>query len=242
MSLGLRAIASMALAAGVVGWGLALARGPNMDLPSVAPGAGGFRPWDMFTDPRGGRTAPRRAKGAAFGYGKAVCVRLCDGYFFPASSLSGGEAACAARCPDAPTALYTMPGDRIEDAVSSTGQSYSALPVAKRYQTTLDATCACHRASVASDAMRELMADTTLRRGDVVMTRDGFRVYQGGGYGPSGPQDFVALSSAKLPASERAALAGMERSAAGSPRLSAPARMVALPVGQVSYAAGRPPQ
>ena len=101
---------------------------------------------------------------AAFGSGKPVCVRLCDGSFFPTASVSGGDAACAAQCPDSPTALYTMSTDRIEDAVSSTGKPYSALPVAKRYQTSFESTCACHRDSVASRA-KELSARHDVAKG-----------------------------------------------------------------------------
>ena len=102
------------------------------------------------------RTArPKRSHGgrvAAFGYGKPVCVRLCDGFFFPTASTIGGDAACAAQCPDAPTALYTMPTEHIEDAVSSTGRLYTQLPVAKRYQTSFESTCTCHHDTVASRA------------------------------------------------------------------------------------------
>ncbi len=40
--------------------------------------------------------------------GLAVCVRLCDGFFFPKRRKSwGGDEACAAQCPDTPTTRYT---------------------------------------------------------------------------------------------------------------------------------------
>ena len=136
--------------------------------------------------------------------------------FFPAASIAGGDAACAAQCPDAPTALYTMPADRIEDAVSLSGKPYTQLPVAKRYQTSFESTCTCHRDTVASRP-KDILNDPTLRKGDVVMTADGFRVYEGGGYGASRERDFVSLSRAGLPKDERATLVAMERSGAGSP-------------------------
>src|SRR5206468_11060446 len=121
--------------------------------------------------------------------------------------VSGGEAACAEQCPDAPTALCTMPTDQIEDAVSSTGQKYTALPVAKRYQTSFESTCTCHRDTVAAHAKELLLHDDTLRRGDVVMTASGFQVYQGDGYGANKPSDFVALAKARdVSRAERAAL------------------------------------
>ena len=195
----LTAFAAVAVLAG----GVALARGPDMNLPmfgapssyspsnSFAPSSGFFRQPEVSAEPsrpddhERERRKPKRPSVAAFGYGKPVCVRLCDGSFFPTASVSGGDAACAAQCPDAPTALYTMSTDRIEDAVSSTGKPYSALPVAKRFQTSFESACTCRRDTVASRA-NELLHDPTLRKGDVVMTADGFRVYQGEGYGPTG--------------------------------------------------------
>src|SRR4051794_19907223 len=237
-----RGLAALALAGGLAAGGIALARGPDMNLPMfAAPGmssGGNFNPASrVFGEPEQAPTVsrfsddpglaagkPKRSGGsvASFGYGKAVCVRLCDGFFFPTVSVSGGEAACAAQCPDAPTALYTMPTERIEDAVSSTGKRYSALPVAKRYQTSFESTCTCRRDTVASRA-RELLHDATLRKGDVVMTTAGFRVYQGDSYGPNEPKDFVALSKARdVSKAQRAALAEMERASAGSPARAAP--------------------
>ncbi len=250
MSQGTRALASMAVACGLVAGGIALAQGPDMNLPifGVTPGSiSSYSP--SFAPSRASYDAdispdarPQRSSRAisAFGYGKPVCVRLCDGAFFPTASVSGGESACAAQCPDAPTALYTMSTDRIEDAVSSTGALYTRLPVAKRYQTSFDSTCTCHRGATATSAERELLDDTTLRKGDVVMTREGFRVYEGDGYGPSGSTDFVALSKARLPKSERADLAAMERASSGSPKLAAPGQVVARPRGHVTVDSGAP--
>jgi hypothetical protein len=248
-----RRFAALALACSLAAGGVALARGPDMNLPIFggAPGLsgpGGYHPFyapDSDTRPRSGgeegeQPKSKRSNGvAAFGYGKPVCVKLCDGSFFPTVSVAGGDAACAAQCPDAPTALYTMPNDRIENAVSSTGRPYTALPVAKRYQTSYESACTCHRDSLASRA-KELLHDTTLRKGDVVMTANGFRVYEGDGYGPSGPKDFVTLSQARVPKEERAALAAMERASAGSPAPARPSLVAARPKGNVTVDNGTP--
>jgi hypothetical protein len=187
------------------------------------------------SDPAPERRKSKRSSAAAFGYGKPVCVRLCDGSFFPTSSVSGGEAACAAQCPDAPTALYTMSTDRIEDAVSSAGKPYSMLPVAKRYQTSVESTCSCHREGVAS-RLKQLLHDPTLRKGDVVMTATGFRVYQGSGYAAVSAKDFVALPQAGgVPKDERATLAAMERAAATGARApAAPSEVAERPKGKVT--------
>jgi hypothetical protein len=256
MTLWSRGLAAAALA-GLLAGGVALARGPDMNLPifgAAAPASGGdsytpyrnsFAPpeqpeWrvrsydDRSYDDEPRHKAKRPSGGSpSFGYGKPVCVRLCDGSFFPAASVTGGDAACASQCPDAPTALYTMPTDRIEDAVSSTGKPYSALPVARRFETSFENTCTCHRDTVASRA-KELLHDPTLRKGDVVMTAEGFRVYEGDGYRPTGPQDFVALTRAHVPKEERAALLAMERANSGSPAPAQPSLVAARPKGNVT--------
>lgn len=153
---------------------------------------------------------PRRAAAPAHksGGGTAVCVRLCDGSFFPSASSADNDSACAAECPDAPSARYTIPAgaDTIDSAYSLNGARYTALPVAGRYRTTVDATCTCHRHA---DWEAEALKDPTLRKGDLVMTANGFRVYQGG---PPGRSDFVALSKARgISGSSLAALGAMER-------------------------------
>ena len=145
--------------------------------------------------------------------GRAVCVRLCDGFFFPSATSSGGDEACAAQCPDAPTARYTEPAssDRIEDAVSTRGALYTALPMAGRYRTALDNTCTCHR-SPTRGYSESLLNDPTLRKGDVVMTPKGFVVFEGAKTRSITSSDFVALSQARsLPKDLRATLVDMER-------------------------------
>ena len=172
-------------------------------------------PWDVVPDvaPLSAfdiLTAPKPTESGAGGL--AVCVRLCDGFFFPSATSSGGDEACAAQCPDAPTARYTEPAgsDRIEDAVSTRGALYSALPVANRYQTTLDDTCRCRR-SLTRDYSAASLNDPTLRRGDVVMTPKGLVVFQGAKTGSIRSSDFVALSQARsLSKDLRAALTDLE--------------------------------
>jgi len=155
--------------------------------------------------------------------GLAVCVRLCDGFFFPSATSSGGDEACAVQCPDAPTARYTEPAgsDRIEDAVSTRGALYSALPVANRYQTTFDSTCRCRRSLIRGYSASSLN-DPTLRKGDLVMTPKGFLVFQGAKTRPVTPSDFVALSQApSLPKDLRTALVAMESASASQRQVGA---------------------
>jgi hypothetical protein len=83
---------------------------------------------------------------------KAVCVRACDGSFFPVSYSAGGgrlddlEDMCHALCPNADVALYTYPGSGvIEQAVSISGSRYMDTPTALKYRQTFDPTCSCRR-------------------------------------------------------------------------------------------------
>src|SRR5437868_2231037 len=67
---------------------------------------------------------------------KTVCVRTCDGFFFPVSPattpnrFADDERACKQLCPAAEASLYAFryPGEDINQAVSITGQSYTSLP------------------------------------------------------------------------------------------------------------------
>ena len=182
---------------------------------STAPDAGSFveAPTPSHFADRPVHTRKKYAAAVGGGGGRAVCVRLCDGFFFPSVTSSGGDEACASQCPDAPTAFYREPvgSDRIEDAVSLSGAPYSALPVADRSQTSFDETCTCHR-SFRRSYLAELLHDRTLRNGDLVMTTKGFTVFKSDKSGSISAANFVALSqSTSVPGSARPELAAMER-------------------------------
>jgi hypothetical protein len=90
--------------------------------------------------------------GEARAGGKAVCVRSCDGAFFPvsysasSSRLDSLADLCRALCPNAEVTLYTYPvtGD-IEQALSINGARYMDSPTALRYRKTFDSSCSCRR-------------------------------------------------------------------------------------------------
>jgi hypothetical protein len=119
-------------------------------------GGGRSGPGDVQTDPLpadGAIEKPLDANpGEARAGAKAVCVRTCDGSFFPVSySASSGRLAslddmCHALCPNADVSLYTYPaaGD-IEQAVSITGARYMDSPSALKYRQSYDASCSCRR-------------------------------------------------------------------------------------------------
>lgn len=80
--------------------------------------------------------------------GQAVCVRTCDGFFFPLATAprDSREAAqlCQAQCPNAATAVFYKPqGAQIEQSFSADGQPYMALPNALAYRAQVDETCSC---------------------------------------------------------------------------------------------------
>jgi hypothetical protein len=86
----------------------------------------------------------------AFGGSMSVCVRTCDGSFFPLpySGASGAtlEEVCQALCPGASVELYSMPfGGTIDEGASATGARYAALPNAFKFQQTYDPNCSCRR-------------------------------------------------------------------------------------------------
>jgi hypothetical protein len=86
----------------------------------------------------------------ATGGSRLVCVRACDGYFFPLQNEPQGRATtrdlCRALCPNAEVGVFRAPRDGgIEQAVSETGQPYMKLANALRYQKAYDPSCSCRK-------------------------------------------------------------------------------------------------
>ena len=81
---------------------------------------------------------------------RTVCVRLCDGYYWPMSfatspqSFAGDAVACQRSC-NSPARLfvYRNPGQDPEQMVDLSGRPYARLDTAFRYRTTYDAACQC---------------------------------------------------------------------------------------------------
>ncbi len=84
---------------------------------------------------------------------RTVCVRLCDGFFYPvsystyASRFSQDATQCQQNCA-APAELYVYrnPGQEIEQAISLNGSAYKDLPVAFKYRKSYTAGCSCKEA------------------------------------------------------------------------------------------------
>jgi len=84
---------------------------------------------------------------------RSVCVRLCDGFFYPihysiyGSQLGQDAEQCQSSCA-APAELYVYrnPGQEIEQAVSLNGSAYMDLPVALRFRKEFVNGCSCKQA------------------------------------------------------------------------------------------------
>jgi hypothetical protein len=105
---------------------------------------------------------------------QTVCVRTCDGYFFPLSNNTGnGDEMCQALCPGTETLAYGMStGGDIQNAASrTTGQPYSSLPNAGKYTRSFDAACTCRGQGQSwSAALRDAEYLLDKRKGDVIVS------------------------------------------------------------------------
>lgn len=117
--------------------------------------------------------------GAPAGTYHTVCVRTCDGYYFPISystvpsRFADDERTCQRLCPASEAVLYSFrnPGEDMQQAVSITGQSYTTLPNAFRYRKEMTAGCSCRRPGQSwADALKNADDSTTLESGDIIVT------------------------------------------------------------------------
>ena len=117
----------------------------------------------------------RRTTSIALGSTSAVCVRSCDGGFFPVPYVGDRDSLakiCQALCPNADTQLYSMPlGGTIEEATSITGSRYGDLANAGKFEQALDMNCSCRRQG---QGWAEALADAEKRAqhhaGDILVT------------------------------------------------------------------------
>jgi hypothetical protein len=66
---------------------------------------------------------------------------------------------------------YRNPGESMDQAVSTTGQLYTALPTAYRYRTQLISGCSCRKPGESwEDALKNADDSSTLESGDIVVT------------------------------------------------------------------------
>jgi hypothetical protein len=115
--------------------------------------------------------------GSPYGTYRTLCVRTCDGYYFPISfsttpsRFMSDAQSCQAICPGTNVALYTHrnPGEESESMVSLAGEPYTALPTAFRYRTEFDPACICGSVTAPATILNDdpqagpLVVDLTVR-------------------------------------------------------------------------------
>jgi Protein of unknown function (DUF2865) len=126
--------------------------------------------------------APGADVGPQSGTYRTVCVRTCDGAYFPVSFATfparfpDDEKTCKALCPATEASLfaYRNPGEDISQAVSISGQPYTALPNAFHYRQEFNPSCACKAAGQTwSDALKSIDDKTAAeQQGDIIVTEE----------------------------------------------------------------------
>jgi hypothetical protein len=149
--------------------------GPQYRQAAQAGQQGGF--FDRLFGSNGGIFTS--APGAMGGTYRTICVRTCDGFYYPISFATSqdrfrdDEQTCQRMCPASEVALYAYhnPGEEVQQAVSLNGQPYTALPTAFSYRKAMNPACSCRKPGESwGDALKVNGPDDTIAPGDVVVT------------------------------------------------------------------------
>src|SRR6266849_6991345 len=150
---------------------------------NAARGPGNFLE-SLFGNNNNNNTAPVPGAdlGPQSGTYRTVCVRTCDGFYFPISFATvparfpDDEKTCKNLCPAAEATLfsYRNPGEDMNQAVSINGQSYSSSPNAFRYRQEFNPSCACKAAGQTwSDALKTIDDKASAeQQGDIIVTEE----------------------------------------------------------------------
>ncbi|WP_375780417.1 DUF2865 domain-containing protein [Bradyrhizobium sp. ma5] len=159
----------------------AAARGPGNFIENLFGGGGGGNPNNPLPP-------PDAQYGGQSGTFRTVCVRTCDGAYFPISfatsqaRFAADEQICKAQCPAAEASLfaYRNPGEDINQAVSINGQSYSSLPNAFKYRTEFNPSCSCKAAGQSWAEALKAVDDqaSAAQQGDIIVTEESARKMQ----------------------------------------------------------------
>jgi hypothetical protein len=156
-------------------------------------GGGGGGPGNFFSNLFGGGNNPGAApgpgepaagpidNGGASGTYRTVCVRSCDGFYFPISfatvpaRFGDDDKTCKALCPAADASLFTYrnPGEDMNSAVSLNGKPYSSIPNAFAYRQKFNPTCSCKAAGQTwADALKNIDDKSSAQQGDITVTEE----------------------------------------------------------------------
>jgi hypothetical protein len=149
---------------------------------NVAPGPGSFLQNLFGNNNPGAPGVPGADVGPQSGTFRTVCVRSCDGFYFPISFATvparfpDDEKTCKALCPAADANLFTYrnPGEDMSSAVSISGQPYSASPNAFRYRQEFNPSCSCKAPGQTwSDALKSIDDKAAAeQQGDIIVTEE----------------------------------------------------------------------
>ena len=151
------------------------------------------------------------ASAASYSGRRTFCVRLCDGRFFPLMAANNATPVetCNAMCPASKTRVFHG-GTEIGAATDANGARYSSLEQAFLYSKTIVPGCTCNGKDAFGLAPVDVMADPTLRKGDIVATSDGLKAFEGGRDEAHKTADFTpAQNSTRVSGSERDRLSTM---------------------------------
>lgn len=87
-----------------------------------------------------------RTGGATY---RTICVRACDGFFFPISfattrnNFAADQKKCQASCNEARLFVYRNPGEGVEDAIDLSGRPYTRIPNAFKFRKVHVEQCGC---------------------------------------------------------------------------------------------------
>ena len=155
--------------------------GPQYAAAAAQRGPGNFID-NLFGNNSNSLPPPSPELAAPSGTYRTVCVRTCDGAYFPVSfatvqaRFQDDERTCKALCPatEANLFAYRNPGEDINQAVSLTGQNYSALPNAFKFRTEFNPSCACKAAGQSwSEALKSVDDKAAVeQQGDIIVTEE----------------------------------------------------------------------
>ncbi|MBV9531260.1 MAG: DUF2865 domain-containing protein [Bradyrhizobium sp.] len=154
---------------------------------NAAMGPGNFLSM-LFGNNRSSPLPPSADLGPSSGTYRTVCVRTCDGGYFPisfatvAARFGDDEKTCKALCPATEAALYAYrnPGEDINQAVSINGQAYTALPNAFRFRSEYNPSCSCRAPGQTwADALKSIDDNAAAEHpGDIIVTEESAKKMQ----------------------------------------------------------------
>ncbi len=116
----------------------------------------------------------------SMGGGRLICVKTCDGSFFPLTTPPGGgqsaDEMCQALCPGTETAAFAYPGgdDGLNYAASlSSDRPYTSLANAFKFRKSFDESCACKKQDESwAVVLRKAESMLEQRKGDMIVTAE----------------------------------------------------------------------